>query len=188
MRVKRTSGPGACRAWRASHATLWGVGNPAAKPPSYMSYRSYMSLMKKWPIGIKKNKDVCRKGGSSRAHEGKKVKNTLRCASLLTFSSPTYMSYRDVLWHVADVPGVQGELLPAGAWGSAPHPSNQLISQSANQPNSSCPFVVLRVLRVSPAGQTLYSCPFLTSSPACRALSVLCSPGRAGAPSPYLII
>ena len=23
-------------------------------------------------------------------------------------------------WHVADVPGVQGELLPAGAWGSAP--------------------------------------------------------------------
>ena len=30
-------------------------------------------------------------------------------------------------WHVADVPGVQGELLPAGAWGSAPHPSNQPI-------------------------------------------------------------
>ena len=25
-------------------------------------------------------------------------------------------------WHVADVPGVQGELLPAGAWGSAPQP------------------------------------------------------------------
>ena len=30
---------------------------------------------------------------------------------------PTAMSF----WHVADVPGVQGELLPAGAWGSAPH-------------------------------------------------------------------
>ena len=50
--------------------------------PSIESYRdadacydeSYRSLMKKWPIGIKKNKDVCRKGGSSRAHEGKKVK------------------------------------------------------------------------------------------------------------------
>ena len=24
-------------------------------------------------------------------------------------------------WYIADVPGVQGELLPAGAWGSAPH-------------------------------------------------------------------
>ena len=24
-------------------------------------------------------------------------------------------------WHVADVPGVQGELLPAGVWGGAPH-------------------------------------------------------------------
>ena len=31
---------------------------------------------------------------------------------------PTALSF----WHVADVPGVQGELLPAGAWGSAPHP------------------------------------------------------------------
>ena len=30
---------------------------------------------------------------------------------------PTALSF----WHVADVPGVQGELLPAGAWGSAPH-------------------------------------------------------------------
>ena len=26
-----------------------------------------------------------------------------------------------VLWHVVDVPGVQGELLPAGVWGGAPH-------------------------------------------------------------------
>ena len=43
------------------------------------------------------------------------------------------MSYRVACWHVADVPGVQGELLPAGVWGSAPLP-NQLISQSANQP------------------------------------------------------
>ena len=43
------------------------------------------------------------------------------------------MSYRGVLWHVVDVPGVgvQGELLPARVWGSAPHPP---ISQSANQP------------------------------------------------------
>ena len=32
--------------------------------------------------------------------------------------------FRRASWHVADVPGVQGELLPAGAWGSAPHPSN----------------------------------------------------------------
>ena len=93
----------------------------------------------------------------------------------------SYMSYRVVLWHVADVPGVQGQLevwklgclevwflcttivlsracralcflfsvaveglalwactlcslgrasapSPAGAWGSAPHPSNQPIS------------------------------------------------------------
>ena len=42
-------------------------------------------------------------------------------------SYTSYMSYRVVLWHVADVPGVQGELLPAGAWGSAPHLSNQPI-------------------------------------------------------------
>ena len=47
------------------------------------------------------------------------------------WSYTSYMSYRDVLWHVADVPGVQGELLPAGAWGSAPHPP---ISQSAKIP------------------------------------------------------
>ena len=46
-------------------------------------------------------------------------------------SYTSYMSYRVVLWHVADVPGVQGELLPAGAWGSAPHP---LINQSAKIP------------------------------------------------------
>ena len=45
----------------------------------------------------------------------------------------SYMSYRVACWHVADVPGVQGELPPAGVWGSAPLP-NQLISQSANQP------------------------------------------------------
>ena len=57
-------------------------------------------------------------------------------------------------WHVVDVPGVQGELLPAGAWGSrgcrenfslpgrgaAPHIP---ISQSPNQP---IPFCVLCVL------------------------------------------
>ena len=44
------------------------------------------------------------------------------------------------LWHVADVPGVQGELLPAGVWGGAPHPqsTNQLISQSANQLIPAC--------------------------------------------------
>ena len=75
-------------------------------------------------------------------------------------------------WHVADVPGVQGELLPAGAWGSAPH---LLISQSTNSLCvlrvlcdfqsilavllPSCFFVVLRVLRVSPAGQTSHSLP-----------------------------
>ena len=28
-------------------------------------------------------------------------------------------------WHVADVPGVQGELLPAGAGGRAPPPAQQ---------------------------------------------------------------
>ena len=54
----------------ARHAL--GLGNLAAKPPSYSSYMSYSS-------------------------------------------------YRAALWHVADVPGVQGELLPAGVWGSAPH-------------------------------------------------------------------
>ena len=41
----------------------------------------------------------------------------------------------------SDVPGVQGELLPAGAWGSAPH---LLISQSAKIPFVS--FAVLCVL------------------------------------------
>ena len=54
-------------------------------------------------------------------------------------------------WHVADVPGVQGELLPAGAWGSAPcrawgnapHPL-----QSANQPINPNPLCVLCVLCV----------------------------------------
>ena len=34
----------------------------------------------------------------------------------------SYRSYRDGFWQVADVPGVQGELLPAGVWGSAPYP------------------------------------------------------------------
>ena len=29
VRARRTSGPGACRAWRASHATLWGRGADA---------------------------------------------------------------------------------------------------------------------------------------------------------------
>ena len=46
-------------------------------------------------------------------------------------SYTSYVSYRGVLWHVADVPGVQGELLPAGVWGGAPHLSNQLISVPA---------------------------------------------------------
>ena len=31
--------------------------------------------------------------------------------------------FRRASWHVADVPGVQGELLPAGAWGSAQRPT-----------------------------------------------------------------
>ena len=65
----------------------------------------------------------------------------------------SYMSYRDVLWHVVDVPGVQGKV---EVW-------------------------KLRGLEV-----WLSQRPH--SSRACRALSVLCSPGRAGAPSPYLII
>ena len=44
-----------------------------------------------------------------------------------------------VLWHVVDVPGVQGELLPAGVWGGAPHrkPSFQaskLLSFQAVRP------------------------------------------------------
>ena len=30
VRARRTSGPGACRAWRASHATLWERGGDAA--------------------------------------------------------------------------------------------------------------------------------------------------------------
>ena len=100
VRARRTSGPGACRAWRASHAMLWGRGADApwqrrrrtgdagahvnarpAQPPSYMSYTSY------W-------------------------------------------SYRVVLWHVADVPGVQGErmgvaLPPLPGRGAAPHQSSQ---------------------------------------------------------------
>ena len=33
------------------------------------------------------------------------------------------------VWHVADVPGVQGERLPAGVWGGAPHASSQLNRQ-----------------------------------------------------------
>ena len=37
-------------------------------------------------------------------------------------------------------------VLWGGVWGSAPHLSNQRISQSANQPNPLCTFVVLRVL------------------------------------------
>ena len=32
VRVKRTSGPGACRAWRASHATLWGRALTRTRP------------------------------------------------------------------------------------------------------------------------------------------------------------
>ena len=54
-----------------------------------------------------------------------------------SYSSYTsYMSYRAVYWHVADVPGVQGErrgvaLPPLPGRGAAPHTSNQLISQSA---------------------------------------------------------
>ena len=40
---RRTSGPGACRgmAGFARHALV--LESPAAKPPSYMSYTSYMS-------------------------------------------------------------------------------------------------------------------------------------------------
>ena len=45
-------------------------------------------------------------------------------------------------WHVADVPVVQGELLPAGVWGSAPHP----IILSSNLPIPFVSFVVLCVL------------------------------------------
>ena len=60
---------------------------------------------------------------------------------------PTALSF----WHVADVPGVQGELLPAGAWGSAPHPS---INQSANQSKTFVSFVsfVISNYSGSPAG------------------------------------
>ena len=29
VRARRTSGPEACRAWRASHATLWFLGSPS---------------------------------------------------------------------------------------------------------------------------------------------------------------
>ena len=42
-----------------------------------------------------------------------------RRGSPASLESPVRL--RIAFWHVADVPGVQGELLPAGAWGSAPH-------------------------------------------------------------------
>ena len=35
------------------------------------------------------------------------------------------------LWHVADVPGVQGELLPAGVWGGAPRHSLPFLFHSS---------------------------------------------------------
>ncbi len=54
-------------------------------------------------------------------------------------SYTSYMSYHVVLWHVADVPGVQGELLPAGAWGSAP--PIRLSFQTFKLPSSQISFV-----------------------------------------------
>ena len=82
----------------ARHAL--GLGNLAAKPPSYLSYMSYSS-------------------------------------------------YRAALWHVADVLGVQGELLPAGVWGSAPHLP---ISESAKISFVSFVFFVISNHSGSPAG------------------------------------
>ena len=48
-------------------------------------------------------------------------------------------------WRVADVPGVQGELLPAGAWGSAPHLPIIPFLQS---PKPLCPLLFFFVLFV----------------------------------------
>ena len=53
--------------------------------------------------------------------------------------------FRRACWHVADVPGVQGELLPAGVWGQRPTFSNY---QFSNQLISQLPFVSFVILCV----------------------------------------
>ena len=73
-------------AWRASHAMLWGVGNPAATAPSYRSYTSYWSYR---VVSQSANQPISQSAGRR-------------------YCRP--LSYRGVLWHVADVPGVQGRV------------------------------------------------------------------------------
>ena len=84
------AGGGPVGAWRASHAMLWGRGAdaPTARLRRCRRFRRYRSA----PAGRRQSR--CAKRRQPPSYR----------------SYTSYWSYRVVLWHVADVPGVQGRV------------------------------------------------------------------------------
>ena len=101
-------------AWRASHAMLWGGGGADAPTTRHGAFRR------------------CRRFRRYRSATDAALYNGLFVARLSR-----------VLFSVLRSPGHVSAPPPAGAWGSTPHLSNQLINKFPL-----CLFVVLRVLRV----------------------------------------
>ena len=111
------------------------------------------------PLAAMKPEGALERPGERRTENGeqnarKRATDRLQYSALVRRPAGAFLNLLNLLyllcglrvafWHVADVPGVQGELLPAGAWGSAPHLSYLPICQSSKIPF--VPFVVLCVL------------------------------------------
>ena len=102
VRARRTSGPKGLKGHGGLRTPCFGEGVPEAHTTWFRRcrrFRRYRSA----PAG--RHKPFCRAA----------------VAAVLEVLCVLYVLPRCPMWHVADVPGVQGELLPAGVWGSAPH-------------------------------------------------------------------
>ena len=114
VRVKRTYGPGACRGMAGFARHALGRGGADAPTTRHGAFRR------------------CRRFRRYRSATDAALYNGLFVARLSR-----------VLFSVLRSPGRVSAPPPAGAWGSTPHLSNQLINKFPL-----CLFVVLRVLRV----------------------------------------
>ena len=131
-----------CRGnWKFGSLEAWKLGFPQCAPPVARKGAPAFPVSPESPVGraswhIADVPGVQGRGAlrPDRTRGKRDRQTTVRESIAVTF-------YCDVLQaRPSDVPGVQGELLPAGAWGSAPHLP---INQSPNHPKSLCVLCVL---------------------------------------------